>query len=307
MKHKKPEHIRIATRKSRLALWQAEWVQARLSALGVESALILVETQGDREQQPFHAMQGQGFFTKAVQQAVLEGRADIAVHSLKDLPAASEEGLTLAAVPCRADARDTLLVRRSSLCLEADGLPLHTQASVGTSSARRQAQLLHTRSDLQVRPLRGNVPTRIEKLLHGEYDAIVLAEAGLQRLEIEVDCVRIMMAPSRFVPAPGQGALAIECRSEEVQIQSWLEAHLQDQQAAQEVYLERAVMARLEGGCQLALGAHACLNTPEKPSGAELEGELFLFYAQQSHHLEGAFAGLMSEACNALGLEDGVQ
>ncbi len=159
--------VRIATRGSRLALWQAGWVQQQLERLGAQVELVVVETQGDRESRPFAQMQGQGFFTKAVQDAVLNWEADLAVHSFKDLPSARPEGLEIAAVPKREDPRELLLVRPEALDEAAPGLPLRSGALAGTSAARRQAQLRQLRPDLGLKELRGNVPTRVDKLRCG--------------------------------------------------------------------------------------------------------------------------------------------
>ena len=254
--------VRIATRKSDLALWQANWVKARLTALGHPAELILIETQGDRTQTdgtPFRLMPGQGFFTKAVQDAVLEGHADVAVHSHKDLPSARLAGLELAAVSERADPRDVLLVRPEAFDAEAPTLPLREGVTVGTSAARRRAQLAHLRGDLEVRELRGNVPTRVQKLRNGDYDAVLLAAAGLSRLGLELSGLEVIpLEPQLFVPAPAQGALALEIRQTDYDLASLL-TDLHDPAAYKAVAAERGLMAMLEGGCQLALGAYAAL------------------------------------------------
>ena len=226
--------IRIATRKSDLALWQANWVKGRLEVLGEPAELVLIETQGDRTQgdgTPFRLMPGQGFFTKAVQDAVVEGRADVAVHSHKDLPSLRMAGLELAAVSEREDPRDVLLVRPEAFEPSAATLPLKWGASVGTSAARRQAQLKHLRPDVGVRELRGNVPTRVRKLREGGYGAVVLAAAGLSRLELDLSG-----------------------------LEASLLTELHDPAAYKSVAAERGLMAMLDGGCQLALGAHAVLS-----------------------------------------------
>lgn len=249
--------VRIATRGSRLALWQAGWVQQQLERQGAQVELVVVETQGDRESRPFAQMQGQGFFTKAVQDAVLSGEADLAVHSYKDLPSARPEELVIAAVPPREDPREVLLVRTEALDETAPGLPVRSGALAGTSAARRQAQLRQLRPDLSLKELRGNVPTRVDKLRRGEYDAILLAYAGLRRLELDLSGLyTLVLAPTVMVPAPAQGALALECRSDD----HWLKALLQpldDPMARRAVAAERGLMQRLAGGCQLALGALA--------------------------------------------------
>lgn len=257
--------LRIATRGSELALWQARWVQARLAEHQWQTELVLIETQGDVQYLPFEQMQGQGFFTKAVQDAVLAKHADLAVHSLKDLPTAPCEGLILAAIPTRATPTDMLLIQPYALDPTSETLPLKPKAVVGTSAARRRAQLQHLRPDLDVQLLRGNVPTRIQKLRDRKYDAIMLAAAGVQRLGLDLSPFHVEeLAPERFVPAPGQGALAIECRSEDREVCEAL-AHIHDPEVAAGVSLERNLMRRFEGGCQLALGVHARINFREHP------------------------------------------
>ncbi len=249
--------VRIATRGSRLALWQANWVAARLEAFGIGAELVTIQTQGDRESGVFREMKGQGFFTKAVQDAVTDGRADIAVHSLKDLPSAVAPGLVLAAIPAREDPRDALIVRLEAVDARAPSLPVRLGSSVGTSAARRRAQLEQLRPDLVRLELRGNVPTRVEKLRRGDYDAVVLAQAGLLRLGLELQDLGVfVLEPGAFVPAPGQGALAVECRAADSPLLASL-ARIDDPEARAMIEAERGLMAGLRGGCQLALGAHA--------------------------------------------------
>jgi hydroxymethylbilane synthase len=248
--------IRIATRGSQLALWQANWVRAQLEAKSLRCELVLIETQGDLEQTAFAKMQGQGFFTKAVQAAVLEDRADIAVHSLKDLPSATTPGLMIAAIPEREDARDVLIARKEFLD-DSSPFGLKTGSIVGTSAVRRRAQVQAIDPNLELRELRGNVPTRIEKLQRGEYGAIILAAAGLNRLGLDLsDFHTRPLEPHEFVPAPGQGALALECRTDDTHV---IDAHsgLNVDHTRDAINVERGLMAKLEGGCQLALGAHA--------------------------------------------------
>lgn len=268
--------VRIATRKSDLALWQANWVKGRLEALGQSAELVLIETQGDRSQSdgtPFRLMAGQGFFTKAVQDAVADKNADVAVHSHKDLPSARMAGLELAAVSEREDARDVLLVRPEAFDPAAPRLPLHHGVTVGTSAARRRAQLKHLRSDVKVQELRGNVPTRVRKLREGDYDAVVLAAAGLSRLELDLSGLEaVRLDPMLFIPAPAQGALALEIREGDFELASLL-TELHSPAAYKTVAAERGLMAMLQGGCQLALGAHAVLENSEIQLTAWYEGE----------------------------------
>ena len=286
--------LRIATRKSDLALWQAHWVQAQLQQAGIASRLVLIETQGDREYTAFRLMQGQGFFTKAVQDAVLAKEADIAVHSLKDLPSARLEGMTLAAIPCRADARDKLLIRPEALQSDAPALPLKEGIRIGTSAVRRQEQLRALRPDLAVHELRGNVPTRLQKLRDGEYDAILLACAGLDRLALDTSGLHtIALEPAEFIPAPGQGALAIECRSDDAQIVEMLQQHLHNIPVARCIEVERGLMARLDGGCQLALGAYARFHHDDQVELLTFyQGQRLRFLESPDKIVDTAFAAL---------------
>jgi hydroxymethylbilane synthase len=272
-------NLRIATRKSDLALWQANWVKGKLGAFGHEVSLVLIETQGDKEQQPFAAMQGQGFFTKAVQDALTDKRADIAVHSHKDLPSSPVAGLEIAAVTERADPRDVLLVRAESFDDDAQNLPLLEGATVGTSAVRRQSQLLSLRPDLNIKELRGNVPTRVGKLCSGlnnldQYDAIMLAAAGLERLQLDLSGLNVIaLEPTFFVPAPAQGVLAIECRREDFEIASVL-TELNDMNTYRAISAERGLMAMLQGGCQLALGGYATFENGIVKLTAWYEGQV---------------------------------
>ena len=249
--------VRVATRASALALWQARRVAQALERWGATTTLIEVSTKGDEDQRPFSSLPGSGFFTKAVQDAVLAGIADIAVHSFKDLPSTPVTGLRLAAVPERADARDVLLISPAAHDPGAAPLPLRRGARVGTSAARRRAQLLTARPDLLTAELRGNVPTRVDKLRAGDYDAIVLAKAGLDRLELEFGELHVeVLEPAVMMPAPAQGALAIEARTDDEALLTLL-ARLDDARARRLVTAERELLALFDAGCQLALGAHA--------------------------------------------------
>jgi hydroxymethylbilane synthase len=258
--------IRIATRASALALWQAHYVQAALQRPELEVRLVEVITQGDRDQQAFRLMQGTGFFTKAVQLELLEGRADIAVHSYKDLPSEPAPGLQIAAVTKRADSRDVLLINPEAYDATAGELGLKRGSTVGTSAVRRQAQLELLRPDLQLLDLRGNVPTRIQKLRDGHYDAIVLAAAGLERLQPDLSGLHpVELDHSVMVSAPAQGALALEVRSDDERAFQ-LARRLHDPAGYPCIAAERGLMARLDAGCQLALGAWA----RPVPAGVEL-------------------------------------
>ena len=201
--------LRLGTRGSQLALWQAGWVRDRLAACGVTAEIVVIKTRGDAEvDRPLQQLEGKGFFTKEIEEALLERRIDVAVHSLKDLPTRLPQGLALAAVPERADPRDVLVTRERGVTSLA-GLP--PAARIGTSSLRRVAQLRHLRPDIEVLPLRGNVPTRVRTVTEGDgtLDAALLARAGLERLGLAA-VVAVTLDPLEIMPAPGQGALGLE-------------------------------------------------------------------------------------------------
>ncbi|MDR9750962.1 hydroxymethylbilane synthase [Pseudomonas sp. SZMC_28357] len=247
--------IRIATRKSALALWQAEYVKARLEAAhpGLRVTLVPMVSRGDKLlDSPLSKIGGKGLFVKELETALLENQADIAVHSMKDVPMDFPEGLGLFCICEREDPRDAFV---SNTYASLEELP---QGSiVGTSSLRRQAQLLTRRPDLQIRFLRGNVNTRLAKLDAGEYDAIILAAAGLIRLGFE-DRITSAISVDDSLPAGGQGAVGIECRSVDSEIHALL-APLHHQDTATRVTAERALNKHLNGGCQVPIACYAVL------------------------------------------------
>jgi hydroxymethylbilane synthase len=237
----------IGSRGSQLALWQARHVAAQLETAGVGTRLEIIKTTGDRLQTAaMPQAAGKGIFTKEIEEALLAGSIDIAVHSLKDLPAEMPKGLAIAAIPQREDARDALLGRPLA------DLPL--RARIGTSSGRRAAQLRCLRPDLLIEPIRGNVDTRIRKLREGQYDALMLAAAGLRRLGLEREIAELF-SPRQICPAPGQGALAIQTRADDPAFH--ICAELDHEPSRQAVRCERAVLAALGGGCDLPMGAFA--------------------------------------------------
>ncbi|MDR3637292.1 MAG: hydroxymethylbilane synthase [Isosphaeraceae bacterium] len=243
--------LRIGTRGSQLARWQANWVANRLRALhsGLEVVLVEIKTEGDRDRNtPLAAIGGQGLFTKEIQRALLDSTVEVAVHSLKDLPTQGPDALTLGAVPAREESADALIapVHRTL-----DALP--EAATVGTGSLRRRAQLLHLRPDLNVVGIRGNVETRLNQALEGKLDAVVLAEAGLRRLGFDGHITE-RLGPPRFLPAVGQGALGIECRADDANTLARL-APLNDAATRRAVLAERRALAELEGGCMIPLAA----------------------------------------------------
>ncbi len=250
-----PAELRIATRRSRLALWQAEHVAARLAAMHEDLAvrLLPIVTEGDRIlDRSLAAVGGKGLFVKELEQAMLDGRADLAVHSMKDMPARLPPGLTIAAVLPRADPRDAFVSAQHPTLA---ALPAGSR--VGTSSLRRQCQLLATRPDLSLLPLRGNVETRLRKLDDGEYDAIVLACAGLLRLGLS-DRIRARLPATTLLPAVGQGIIGIECRDDDERTLQLL-APLEDAPTRICLTAERSFAAQLGGSCQSPIAGHAWL------------------------------------------------
>ncbi len=250
----------IGTRGSRLALWQAGHIAARLRALGHPSEQRTIRTKGDQVQDiGFDKMEGKGFFTKEIESELLAGTIDMAVHSCKDLETRDPAGLHIAAIAGRAACEELMIIRREALDMKRT-LELKHGALVGTSSARRKSQMKMFRPDVAITDLRGNVPTRVEKLRSGAYDAILLAKAGIDRLELDLsDFVVRTLDPRWFVPAPAQGALAVQSRTDDVRANTAAEA-LHDDRAALCVGLERAVLFGYHGGCQVPFGAHVVKN-----------------------------------------------
>ena len=248
--------IRIGTRGSKLALWQAQWVTAELSRLGYEVQLKVISTKGDVTSQPLSQVGGQGLFTKEIQRELLAEQVDVAVHSLKDLPTQPIEGLTLAAVPPRETTAD-VLVSRKGLGFEASP----AGSKIGTGSSRRAAQLRLWRSDVDILDIRGNVDSRLAKLQNGDYDAIVLAAAGLTRLGLSEHITEILPA-DRMLPAVGQGALGLECRSEDTFTLTALEK-LNDPKSMAEVTAERALLLQLLAGCLAPVAARGTVDGPQ--------------------------------------------
>jgi hydroxymethylbilane synthase len=241
----------IGSRGSQLALWQARWIQARLHSFSLESRIEVIHTTGDKITDVALSKVGtKGLFTKEIEEALLSGAIDLAVHSLKDMPTELPDGLTLAAIPEREDPRDAMV--ESSLA------GLAQQARVGTSSLRRAAQLRAKRPDLTIENIRGNLDTRLRKLDEGQYDAIVLASAGLRRLGWE-NRITELLDPETMCPAVGQGALAVETRADGGAAQE-IAKQLDHRESRIAVTAERAVLASLGGGCQVPIGAYATVD-----------------------------------------------
>jgi hydroxymethylbilane synthase len=249
--------IRIGSRGSQLALWQANHIAQALRALGHEVSIEIIRTTGDRMQNiAFASVGAKGMFTREIEDALLAGTIDLAVHSLKDLPTELGEEFTLAAIPKRADPRDVLVSERYAAFAA-----LPSGAVVGTSSLRRQAQLRARRSDLEYVEFRGNVDTRLAKLAQGKADAIVLAASGLDRLQ-KTGAIRERFDPEVLCPAPGQGALAIECRAGDGAMHAVLEP-LEDRDTRMAITAERKCLSALGGGCLVPIGAYCHRNGDE--------------------------------------------
>lgn len=270
-------HLTIGSRGSKLAMWQAEWVKARLQQLHPELSLRIeiIKTTGDiMKHEPLALIGGKGVFTKELEEALRDARIDLAVHSLKDLPTILPEGLCIAAITEREDPLDALVLRPGLSIDKASIRNLPEGAVVGTSSPRRLAQLKHLRPDLRIKELRGNVDTRLKKLDAGEYDAVILAAAGLRRLGFE-HRISAPIAVAEILPAVGQGALGIEARAGETLTTDLLKL-LDHPRTRAACTAERALLRALGGGCQLPIAGHA-------------------FVQEESLKLEGLVAGLSGE------------
>lgn len=245
----------IGSRGSDLALWQAHFVEGELKKLGCEVEIKIIKTQGDKIQHlSFDKLEGKGFFTKEIEEELLNKSIDLAVHSHKDLETNPPAGLIIACVSERANPADVLLIQKSSVD-STQHWNLKLNGTVGTSSARRKTQLRKFRSDVQINDLRGNVPTRIQQLRDGKYDAIVLAKAGLDRLELDLSEFHVEVLPTNeFVPAPAQGVLGLQIREDDSELFNVLQK-MNASDVQKRIGLERKILNLLEGGCQLPLGA----------------------------------------------------
>lgn len=248
--------IRIGSRGSELALWQANFVKKLLEELGCEVSIQIIVTQGDRIQNlSFDKLEGKGFFTKEIEAALLLNEIDLAVHSHKDLETSQPEGLCIGAVSYREDPSEILLLRETAFDAR-QKWGLKKGATIGTSSARRKSIIKALRPDLQIEELRGNVPTRIEKLRNGHYDAILLANAGVSRLNLNLsDLHTQILDPKEFVPAPAQGVLGLQIRQNDTATHR-IVSQLNHQKVAEQIAIERGVLQALQGGCQLPLGVY---------------------------------------------------
>jgi len=250
------QHIRIGSRGSDLALWQANHVRKQLENLGCSVDITVIKTQGDAIQHlSFDKLEGKGFFTKEIEQALLTNQVDLAVHSHKDLETTPPEELVIACVSEREDPSDLLLIAKTAVNAS-QHWGLKDGAIVGTAAARRKSQVVRYRADVEIRDLRGNVPTRIQKLRDGGYDAILLAKAGVDRLQIDLSEFHVhVLDPEEFVPAPAQGVLALQIRKSDQSLFEILQK-MNHPEVQKRIAVERKVLNLMDGGCQLPLGVY---------------------------------------------------
>lgn len=249
--------IKIGSRGSDLALWQAHHVKDRLTQAGADVSITIFKTQGDKIQHlSLDKLEGKGFFTKELEEALLNHEIDLAVHSHKDLPTLSPPGLMISAVSEREDPSELLLIRKESVDTT-QYLSFKKNAILGTSSARRKVQMLEFRDDIVLKDIRGNVPTRIQKLREGQFDAILLARAGVERLKLDLsDLHVIVLNPHTFVPAPAQGVLALQIRESDEVLNQFLKQVIHQEPVFNSIGIERKILNLFEGGCHMPLGAY---------------------------------------------------
>ncbi len=248
--------LRIGTRGSELALWQAHFLQKQLQQIGIASELKITKTKGDEIQHlSFDKIEGKGFFTKEIEDQLLSGDIDVAVHSMKDLPTNAPEGLVVTAVSYREDPVDWFIVRKEAVAMK-EMLKIKSNAIVGTSSARRKSQMLYFRPDVALKDIRGNVPTRLKKLEEGQFDAILLAAAGITRLNLNLDHFFVLkFDPREFIPAPAQGVLAYQTKEIDLDTRRIFK-QLHHAEVAQVTNVERKVLNLMGGGCHMPLGVY---------------------------------------------------
>ncbi len=278
------KQVRVGTRGSRLALAQTELALAALrrARLSADFKVVTISTKGDVDKRPLFTMDEKGIFEKEVNEAVRAGQVDFAVHSLKDVPSDLDNELVVASIPKRASPNDVLVTDNGRKLKE-----LASGSTVGTSSLRRAVQIKKLRSDLKVRPIRGNVETRVKKVIAGEYTAVVLAEAGLSRIGMQ-DVIVERFRVTDFVPAPGQGAIAIVCRKGNKKVAEML-SRIEDPTSRAEVVAERALIARVEGGCRFPIGAVAITKSDSLTLYASV------FSADGSRHIKASIVGKIRE------------
>lgn len=246
----------IGSRGSDLALWQAHFLQDELKNIGHDSEVVIIKTRGDQIQHlSFDKIEGKGFFTKEIEDQLLDGKIDVAVHSMKDLPTNSPEGLMIGGTSYRENPTDTIIAKKEVLD-KSESLRLKKGTKIGTSSARRKAQLHFLNPEIITQDIRGNVPTRVQKLKEGDLGAIVLATAGITRLQLDLSEFEIIeLHPREFVPAPAQGVLAYQVRNDDMEMRNIIR-QISKQEVAYCTNVERKVLNMLDGGCQLPLGVY---------------------------------------------------
>ena len=293
------QKITIGSRGSDLALWQANHVKRQLENLGHTVEIKVIITQGDAIQHlSFDKLEGKGFFTKEIESALLDKSIDLAVHSHKDLETNPPAGLIIAAVSEREDPSDLLLIAKSKVDTT-QPWNLALDASIGTSSARRKSQILRFRNDLNIRDLRGNVPTRIQKLRDGNYDAIVLAKAGVDRLQLDLSEFFVeVLNPTEFVPAPAQGVLGLQIREDDTSMTEIMQ-HLNHTDVAKRIGIERKVLNLLDGGCQLPLGVYCPNEKQVFVSHATSSDVAAKGYYYEPENLDTVVAQIVTELKNA--------
>ena len=293
------QKITIGSRGSDLALWQANHIKRQLENLGHTVEIKVIITQGDAIQHlSFDKLEGKGFFTKEIESALLDKSIDLAVHSHKDLETNPPAGLIIAAVSEREDPSDLLLIAKSKVDTT-QPWNLALDASIGTSSARRKSQILRFRNDLNISDLRGNVPTRIQKLRDGNYDAIVLAKAGVDRLQLDLSEFFVeVLNPTEFVPAPAQGVLGLQIREEDTRMAEIMQ-HLNHTDVAKRIGIERKVLNLLDGGCQLPLGVYCPNEKQVFVSHATSSNVAAKGYYYEPENLEEVVAQIVTELKNA--------
>ncbi len=293
------QKITIGSRGSDLALWQANHVKRQLENLGHTVEIKVIITQGDAIQHlSFDKLEGKGFFTKEIESALLDKSIDLAVHSHKDLETNPPAGLIIAAVSEREDPSDLLLIAKSKVDTT-QPWNLALDASIGTSSARRKSQILRFRNDLNISDLRGNVPTRIQKLRDGNYDAIVLAKAGVDRLQLDLSEFFVeVLNPTEFVPAPAQGVLGLQIREDDTSMAEIMQ-HLNHTDVAKRIGIERKVLNLLDGGCQLPLGVYCPNEKQVFVSHATSSNVAAKGYYYEPENLEEVVAQIVTELKNA--------
>ncbi len=293
------QKITIGSRGSDLALWQANHVKRQLENLGHTVEIKVIITQGDAIQHlSFDKLEGKGFFTKEIESALLDKSIDLAVHSHKDLETNPPAGLIIAAVSEREDPSDLLLIAKSKVDTT-QPWNLALDASIGTSSARRKSQILRFRNDLNIRDLRGNVPTRIQKLRDGNYDAIVLAKAGVDRLQLDLSEFFVeVLNPTEFVPAPAQGVLGLQIREDDTRMAEIMQ-HLNHTDVAKRIGVERKVLNLLDGGCQLPLGVYCPNEKQVFVSHATSSNVAAKGYYYEPENLDTVVAQIVSDLKNA--------